>query len=91
MADKQAELTVGGENYDFPALKGSCGPDVIDIRKLYGKTGKFTFDPGLQVDRQLRKRADLHRWRRRRSAAPRLSDRPAGRTFQLHGSQPICC
>jgi citrate synthase len=22
------------------------GPDVIDIRKLYGQTGKFTYDPG---------------------------------------------
>ena len=46
MADKQAELTVGGENHSFPTLEGSCGPDVIDIRKLYGNTGKFTFDPG---------------------------------------------
>ena len=23
---------------DFPVLKGSVGPDVIDIRKLYGTT-----------------------------------------------------
>ena len=30
---------------DFPVLKGSVGPDVIDIRKLYGTTGKFTYDP----------------------------------------------
>jgi citrate synthase len=27
-------------------MKGSVGPDVIDIRKLYGQTGMFTFDPG---------------------------------------------
>ena len=46
MADKQADLAVSGETYDFPTLEGTCGPDVIDIRKLYGKTGKFTFDPG---------------------------------------------
>ncbi len=46
MADKQADLTVAGENFDFPTLEGSCGPDVIDIRKLYAKTGRFTFDPG---------------------------------------------
>ena len=26
--------------------KGTVGPDVIDIRKLYGQTGMFTFDPG---------------------------------------------
>jgi citrate synthase len=31
---------------DLPLLKGSVGPDVIDIRKLYGTTGKFTYDPG---------------------------------------------
>lgn len=46
MADKQAQLTIDGETIDFPVLEGSCGPDVFDIRKLYGKTGKFTFDPG---------------------------------------------
>jgi citrate synthase len=26
--------------------QGSCGPDVIDIRKLYAQTGAFTYDPG---------------------------------------------
>jgi citrate synthase len=30
----------------FPLLSGTLGPDVIDIRALYGKTGKFTYDPG---------------------------------------------
>ncbi|MGI4720667.1 MAG: citrate synthase, partial [Janthinobacterium lividum] len=29
-----------------PIYKGTIGPDVIDIRKLYGQTGKFTYDPG---------------------------------------------
>ena len=29
-----------------PFLKGSVGPDVIDIRKLYAQTGKFTYDTG---------------------------------------------
>ena len=28
-------------------LKGTTvGPDVVDIKTLYGKTGKFTYDPG---------------------------------------------
>jgi len=27
-------------------LKGSVGPNVIDIRKLYAETGTFTYDPG---------------------------------------------
>ena len=41
-----AKLNTGGGDYEYPLLKGSVGPDVIDIRKLYGQTGKFTFDPG---------------------------------------------
>lgn len=35
-----------GESWEFPVLSGTIGPDVIDIRKLYGETGYFTFDPG---------------------------------------------
>ena len=31
---------------DYPVLEGSVGPEVIDIRKLYGQTGIFTYDPG---------------------------------------------
>ena len=31
---------------ELPVYKGTMGPDVIDIRKLYGQTGKFTYDPG---------------------------------------------
>ncbi|MGZ3259480.1 MAG: citrate/2-methylcitrate synthase, partial [Croceibacterium sp.] len=46
MADKQAKLTVGAETYDLPVMEGTCGPDVVDIRKLYGTTGMFTYDPG---------------------------------------------
>ncbi len=34
------------EKIEFPILKGSMGSDVIDIRKLYSQTGKFTYDPG---------------------------------------------
>ena len=36
----------GSPSVSFPVLSGSVGPDVIDIRTLYGKTGKFTYDPG---------------------------------------------
>src|SRR5258708_16542302 len=31
---------------EMPIYKGTLGPDVIDIRKLYGQTGKFTYDLG---------------------------------------------
>ena len=48
MAEKLATLsfTDGTPSVDFPVLSGSVGPDVIDIRPLYAKTGKFTYDPG---------------------------------------------
>ncbi len=35
-----------GENYTFPILSGTTGPDAIDIRKLYAETGCFAYDPG---------------------------------------------
>ncbi|SIO63401.1 citrate synthase [Bradyrhizobium erythrophlei] len=43
---KTATLTVGNKTYDFPILSGTAGPDVIDIAKLYGQAGMFTYDPG---------------------------------------------
>ena len=36
----------GSPSLDLPIYKGTVGPDVIDIRKLYASTGKFTYDPG---------------------------------------------
>ncbi len=46
--DKQrnATLNVDGKSIDLPIYSGSIGPEVIDIRSLYAKTGMFTFDPG---------------------------------------------
>ena len=41
-----SKLQFEGKDFDYPVLKGTVGPDVIDIRKLYGQTGAFTFDPG---------------------------------------------
>ena len=45
---KKATLSFsdGTAPIEFPVHSGSTGPDVIDIRQLYGTTGKFTFDPG---------------------------------------------
>jgi citrate synthase len=45
---KKATMTFtdGTPSVEFPIYQGTVGPDVIDIRKLYGQTGKFTFDPG---------------------------------------------
>lgn len=36
----------GSPSVNMPVIKGTMGPDVIDIRKLYAQTGKFTYDPG---------------------------------------------
>jgi citrate synthase len=41
-----AKFIVEGKEVESPILKGSVGPDVIDIRKLYAQTGAFTYDPG---------------------------------------------
>src|SRR4051812_40535978 len=47
MADKNATLKLpDGKSLDFPVLSGTTGPDVVDIRTLYGKSGMFTYDPG---------------------------------------------
>ena len=50
MNDSNTKATLsfsdGSPSIEFPIYKGSLGPDVIDIRKLYGATGKFTYDPG---------------------------------------------
>jgi citrate synthase len=44
---KTARLTVpDGKTVELPVLSGTMGPDVIDVRKLYGQTGMFTYDPG---------------------------------------------
>ena len=42
-----ATLEMGAQaNTELPVLAGTMGPNVIDIRKLYGGTGCFTYDPG---------------------------------------------
>src|SRR5215813_10158678 len=41
-----ATLTIGNTSYDLDVIKGTTGPDVVDVRKLYDDAGVFTFDPG---------------------------------------------
>ncbi|MFY0661002.1 MAG: citrate (Si)-synthase [Shimia sp.] len=45
-AQKTATLTIDGASYELPIHSPTCGPDVLDIRKLYGQAGVFTYDPG---------------------------------------------
>ena len=43
----KAVLNYGdGKSVEFPVMVGTTGPNVIDIRSLYGKSGMFTYDPG---------------------------------------------
>ena len=46
MAEKTISLGSAEGDTEFPVISGSLGPDVIDIRKLYGTTDQFTYDPG---------------------------------------------
>jgi citrate synthase len=48
LSDNKATLSFsnGSPSVDLPVYQGSIGPDVVDIRKLYGQTGMFTYDPG---------------------------------------------
>src|SRR6476660_9605461 len=41
-----ATLTYKNKSYELPTFSGSEGPEVVDIRKLYGEADIFTYDPG---------------------------------------------
>ena len=44
--NKNAKLIFNNKEVELDVLHGSVGPSVIDIRKLYGELGCFTYDPG---------------------------------------------
>ena len=50
MSNGKNSITVvdnrNGASYEYPIIDGSTGPSVADIRKFYGETGLFTYDPG---------------------------------------------
>jgi citrate synthase len=46
MADTAATLNIDNQAIELPIISGTVGPDVIDIRKLYAQSDRFTFDPG---------------------------------------------
>src|SRR4249920_156257 len=41
-----ATLTLHDKQYELPVISGTLGPNVIDITKLHGLSGAFTYDPG---------------------------------------------
>ncbi len=42
----KATITIDGKTIEVPIIKGSCGPDVLDISNFYQETGMFCYDPG---------------------------------------------
>ena len=59
MAERAREIDPGaalsltdpktGQTLELPIVKGSMGPSVVDIRRLYADTGYFTYDPGFMA------------------------------------------
>jgi citrate synthase len=41
-----ATVVIGNKSIELPIARGTIGPDVVDIRKLYGEGDVFTYDPG---------------------------------------------
>jgi citrate synthase len=47
MSNNNFKLTSpAGEASELKAYSGTLGPDVVDVRSVYGQQGIFTFDPG---------------------------------------------
>ncbi len=46
MSNDPMKLSGYGKDLELGVMDGTVGPQVIDVRKLYAETGKFTFDPG---------------------------------------------
>ena len=44
--NRKATLTIDDKSINLPVMSPTAGPDVIDIRKLYGLGDVFTYDPG---------------------------------------------
>ena len=43
---KKGKLTTGDKAFDLRLYRGTTGPDVVDISKLYDDARIFTYDPG---------------------------------------------
>ena len=46
MSALTSSITIGNKVVEVPSQAGTVGPSVIDISKLYGQAGVFTYDPG---------------------------------------------
>ncbi len=41
-----AKISIGAKSVELPILKGTTGPDVVEVRKVYAEADVFTYDPG---------------------------------------------
>src|SRR3712207_4609146 len=46
MSASTSTLNIENKQVELSVKPGTIGPSVIDISKLYGQTGMFTYDPG---------------------------------------------
>ena len=46
MSKDKVKFVYGKDTVELDVVGGTLGPKVVDIRKFYGDTGMFTFDPG---------------------------------------------
>ena len=46
MSGLTGQIVVDSKTVEVSVKEGTIGPSVIDIAKLYGQTGMFTYDPG---------------------------------------------
>jgi citrate synthase len=46
MSGLTGQIVVDSKTVEVTVKEGTIGPSVIDIAKLYGQTGMFTYDPG---------------------------------------------
>ena len=84
-AKRSITVSLDGSNKSssLPLIDGTIGPSVADIRKLYGDLGHLHLRSRLRRHRIVREQDHLHRWRRRRAAVSRLSDRAARGEIKL--------
>ena len=82
----KATLTYENKSFELPVFCGHRGPECRRHPQALRRGRHLHLRSRLHLDRELRKRHHLHRRRQGHPALSRLSDRPAGRAFELPGS-----
>ena len=69
MTDNAVSMKTPAGDFDYPVLDGTVGPEVVDIRKLYGQTGMSARSCSVRRSAGLRKKSRRTVDRRPRPAA----------------------